>query len=107
MAIKAYLMIDVAEEFCHKGYQDVLSDLADIGKVQSVERIDGTCNLLVKVEVPATTGLVTDQVMPKQWVKSLRVFNVEPAELIEVGKSPRQTLARLEQISPLSSAVGH
>ncbi|MFC1937667.1 hypothetical protein ACFLWY_03835 [Chloroflexota bacterium] len=83
MATTAYLMIDVAEKFCRNGYGDVLRDLADIREVQSIERIGGICDLLVKVEVPGMVGLVTDQIMPKQWIKALRVFNVEPAEPTE------------------------
>lgn len=85
MTTKAYLMIDVAEKFCRNGYLDVLRDLADIREVQSVERIDGICDIMVKAEGTDTKGFVADQIMPKEWVKSLRVFNVEPGEPMETA----------------------
>ena len=86
MGTKAYFMINVAERFCPNGYQDVLRDLETIPEVKSIEQIDGICDLMVKVEAPIRMGLVADQIMPKRWVKSLRVFEVEPTELGETIK---------------------
>ena len=86
MMTKVYLMIDVAEEFCRNGYQDILGDLGDIYEVESVERIDGICDLLVKAEVSGTVMLLTAKIMSRKWVRALRVLHVEPAEpaLIDV-----------------------
>ncbi len=75
MAAKAYFMINVAEQF---GYQEVLKDLIPIPEVESIERIDGMCDLLVKVGVPVAVDFVADEILLKKWVKSLRVLKVEP-----------------------------
>ena len=80
MTTKAYFMIDVAEKSCRNGYQDILKDLVAIPEVETIERIDGICDLMVKVETPLETKLVANKIMPKEWVKSLRLVNVEPAE---------------------------
>ena len=85
MTTKAYCMINVAENFCPNGYQDILRDLANIPEVESVERVDGICDLMVKVEAPTRLGFITDKILPKLWVKSLRVLNIEPAELSETA----------------------
>lgn len=85
MTTKAYFMIDVAEKFCPNGYQDILKDLVAIPEVETIERIDGICDLMVRVDVPIKVGSITDRIMPKQWVKSLRVINVEPAAVGETA----------------------
>jgi len=85
MTTKAYFMIDVAEKFCPNGYQDILKDLVAIPEVETIERIDGICDLMVKVETPVEAKLVADKILAKQWGKSLRVLNVEPAAVGETA----------------------
>ena len=86
MATKAYFMINVAEEFCPNGYQRILRDLLSIPEVEFIERVDGICNLMVKVEAPAGVEFVADKILAKEWVKNLRALKVEPAELNEAIK---------------------
>ncbi len=86
MARRGYCMINVAEKFCPNGYQDVLRDLATIPEVKSAERIDGICDLLVKVETPVGMSSVADKILPKKWVESLRILEIEPVELSETIK---------------------
>ena len=44
----------------------------------SIERIMGTCDLLVKVEAPIRTVFVANKILPKEWVKCLNTLKVEP-----------------------------
>ncbi len=81
MATKAYFMVNVAEKFCPNGYQNVLRDLVTVPEVESIERVDGICDLMVKVETPISVGVVADKILAKAWVQRLRVLKVEPAEL--------------------------
>jgi len=99
MTTKAYFMINLAEKFCHNGYQDVLRDLVAIPEVEVIERVDGICDLMVKIGVPIGVGLVADKVMDKRWVKNLRVLKVEPAELDETTKLTEPELVKA-QINP-------
>ena len=100
MATKAYLMINVAEKFCPNGYQDVLRDLVTIPEVECIERLDGICDLMVKVEGPIGGGFAAEKILPKQWVKSLRVLNVEPAELSETTKLTEPEFLKVQISSP-------
>ena len=52
MAIKAYFMINVAEEDYKNGIEDILKDLETIAEVKAAERVSGFCDLLVKVQAP-------------------------------------------------------
>lgn len=81
MATKRYLMINVAEEACKNGYEDVLRDVITIPEVQSIERLDGIFDLMVQVECPAIVGYAAaDALLAKGWVKRLQVLQVEPTE---------------------------
>ena len=83
MVTKAYCMINVDERFCPNGYQDILRDLVTIPELESIERVEGIYDLLVKVKTPVGARPVADEMGVKTWVKSLRFLKIEPAELSE------------------------
>jgi len=80
MAAKAYFMVIVAEKHLQNNYQDVLRDLKAISEIKSAERVSGTCDLILKVEVPVSNWVVfvANKLLAKEWVKHLQVLNVEP-----------------------------
>jgi len=81
MATKRYLMINVAEEACRNGYEDVLRDLITLPEVQSIEQLDGVFDLIVQVECPAGMGYAAaDDLLAKGWVERLQVLQAEPNE---------------------------
>jgi len=85
MATKRYLMINIAQEACKNGYQDVLRDVITIPEVQSIEQLDGIFDLIVQVECPDTVGYAAaDDLLAKGWVKRLQVLQVESAEPSEI-----------------------
>jgi hypothetical protein len=85
MATKRYLMINIAQEACKNGYQDVLRDVITIPEVQSIEQLDGIFDLIVQVECPDTVGYAAaEDLLAKGWVRRLQVLQVEPAEPSEI-----------------------
>ena len=80
MAAKAYFMVIVAEEYLQNDRQVVLRDLKAIPEIKSAERVSGTCDLMLKVEAPASNWMVftANKLLAKEWVKHLQVLNVEP-----------------------------
>lgn len=96
MATKRYLMINVAEEVCRNGYEDVLKDLITIPEVQSIEQLDGVFDLMVQVESPAIMGYAAaDDLLAKGWVKRLQVLQVESAELAEPSEIMTPTVLEM------------
>jgi hypothetical protein len=89
MAMKRYyIMINMAEEACKNGYQDMLRDLIAMPWVQSIERLDGIFDLMVQVESPAIVEYAAaDDLLAKGWVKRLQVLQVESAEPSEIMTS--------------------
>ena len=69
MGTRAYFMVNVAEKFCQKGYQDVLRELEAIPDVKSVERVGGVCDLFVEVDSPLSRRIfVANKIMANSWI---------------------------------------
>ena len=100
MATKAYFMINVAEKFCQNGYQGILMDLEAIPEVKAVERVNGACDLLVKVEAPIRMIFVANKLLAKEWVKRLYVLNIEPFQTEEYQGFTLDELIRLKRVIP-------
>ena len=100
MATKAYFMINVAERFCQNGYRDILRDLEAIPEVKAVERVNGACDLLVKVEAPIRMIFVANKLLAKEWVKRLYVLNIEPFQTEEYQGFTLDELIRLKRVIP-------
>jgi len=100
MATKGYFMITVAEEFYRNYYQDVLRDLKAVPEVDSIERISGTYNLLVKVTAPMRVIFVANKILPNKWVKKFCILKVEPFKPWDYERLTADELVRLERLIP-------
>lgn len=100
MATRAYFMIDVAEKFSRNGYQNILRDLEAIPEVESVERVTGASDLLVKVEAPIRMIFVANKILAKEWVERLHVLHVEPIQPQEYQGLSIDELVKLKRIIP-------
>ena len=104
MATKAYFVISVAEEFYRNHYQDVLRDLEAVPEVESVERIKGTSDLVVRVNAPIRAVFVANKILPKKWVKSLHMLKVDPFRTDEYQGLTINELLSLRGKIPLEAA---
>ena len=102
MATKGYFMITVEEEFCRDHYQDVMADLEAVPEVDSIERISGTCNVLVTVTAPIRAIFVANKILPNKWVKHLYMLKVEPFKPHDYVGLTLDELVRLRGLIPNS-----
>jgi len=98
MGTKAYFMIKVAKKVSRNGFQNILKDLESIPEVQSVERVNGAYDLLVKVEAPIRMIFVANKLMAKEWVKRLYVLKVEPIQPEEYQGLTVDELIKLKRL---------
>jgi hypothetical protein len=81
MGMKAYFMIDVADEVREEGrWADAESELETIPEVETIEPVSGSCDFLVKADVPIRAIFVANKIRAMEWVKRLRILRVEPVE---------------------------
>lgn len=103
MATKGYFMITVEEEFYRNQYQAVLRDLKAVPEVDSIERISGTYDLLVKVTAPMRAIFVANKILHNKWVKHFCILKVEPFKPRDYEGFTVDELARLEGLIPRPS----
>ncbi len=104
MATKAYFMVNVAEKFWQEGYQRIFRDLEAIPEVKAIERVNGACDLLVKVEAPIRMIFVANKLMAKEWVKRLHVLHVEPIQPEAYQGLSVDELIRLKRLIPTETS---
>ena len=95
MGTKAYFMINMEKRFCDDGYYlDALRELEAMPEVEDVKPVSGVCDLLVKVDVPIRAIFVANKIRAKNWVKGLRILNVELAQGTEAPKPAEPELLK-------------
>jgi len=102
MATTGYFMITVKEEFYRNYYQDVLRDLKAVPEVDSIQRISGTHNLLVKVTAPMRLIFVANKILPNKWIKQFCILKVEPFKPNDYEGFTADELIRLKELMPES-----
>jgi hypothetical protein len=102
MATRGYFMITVKEDFYRNDYQTVLKDLKAVPEVDSIQRICGTHNLLVKVTAPMRLIFVADKILPNKWVKQFFILKVEPFKPHDYEGVTVDELIRLRELMPKS-----
>ena len=99
MGMKAYFMIDVADEIYQNGHwQRAKQELEAIPEVEDVEPVSGSCDFLLKVDVPIRAIFVANKIRDKSWVKRLRILRVEPVE-VEQEQELSKILAEERSVS--------
>jgi len=98
MATTGYFLITVEEEFYRNYYQDVLRDLKAVPEVDSIERISGTYNLLVKITAPMRVIFVANKILPNKWVKQFNILKVVPFKPNDYEGLTGDELARLDEL---------
>jgi len=80
MGTKAYFMIKM--ERTGDGHMDAIRGLEAMPEVEAVERVSGEYDLIVTaaVDAPIRVGIIAKEIEAREWVKSLRILNVEPAQ---------------------------
>ncbi len=113
MGMKAYFMIDVTDEVYQEGrWQHAKQELEAIPEVEAVDPVSGSCDFLVKVDVPIRAIFVANKIRTKEWVKGLRILRVEPVEpekerpLSEILAEERKTLSIREQLRSRAGRLG-
>ena len=78
MGISAYFMIKIGGN----GHLDAVKELEAIPEIETVIPVSGEYDFIAeaRVDIPISIGAVARTIEAKEWVKSLQVLKVEPAE---------------------------
>lgn len=101
MATKTYFVISIDGDYYQNRYQEILKELKTIAEVESVERIKGSCDLIVQAKAPVRAIFVADKILPKEWVKRLLMLKVDPFQVNELEELSYSELIRLKRVIPV------
>jgi len=76
MGLRAYLLVEVVDEMEVGEFVQEIRDLEEIPGVDFVDPVIGEHDLVIMVEAPVAVDAVTQKVMAKKWVKSVKTLRV-------------------------------
>lgn len=76
MGLRAYLLIDVADDMEQEQFIQALRDLEEMPGVDFVDPIIGSCDMVVMVDAPVTVAALADEIRAKGWVKNMEIMRI-------------------------------
>jgi uncharacterized protein with GYD domain len=76
MGLRAYLMIDVADEMEQQEFVQALRELEEMEGVDFVDPVIGSCDMVVMVDAPTTVEALADKIKAKGWVKNMEILRL-------------------------------
>jgi DNA-binding Lrp family transcriptional regulator len=76
MGLRAYLLVDVADEMDQQEFIKVLRQLEEMPGVDFVDPVIGSHDMVIMVDAPVTVEALASKIREKSWVKGLEILRV-------------------------------
>jgi hypothetical protein len=76
MGLRAYLLLDVADDVDQEGLVTALKELEETPDVDFVDPVVGKCEMVVMVDAPITVEATASKIRSKKWVKSCEILRI-------------------------------
>jgi uncharacterized protein YjgD (DUF1641 family) len=76
MGMRAYLMVNVAEEVNEQGFAEILRELEGMTEVDFVDPVVGNWDIVIMIEAPITVEAVAKKIEEQPWVKELKTLKI-------------------------------
>jgi hypothetical protein len=76
MGLRAYLLIEVADEIEQRAFINEIRQLEDMPGVDFVDPIIGSCDLVVMIDAPVTVESIARKIQEKAWVKKIEILRI-------------------------------
>jgi DNA-binding Lrp family transcriptional regulator len=76
MGLRAYLMVDVADDMEQRQFIDVLRELEEAPGVDFVDPVIGEHDMVVMVDAPVTVEAVANKIRDKAWAKKVEILRI-------------------------------
>ena len=76
MGLRAYLLIDVADEMEQQEFVKVLRQLEEMPGVDFVDPVIGSCDMVIMVDAPVTVEAIASKIRDKGWVKNVEILRI-------------------------------
>jgi len=76
MGLRAYLLLEVADDVDQKQYFDALRELEEAPEVDFVDPVVGSQDMVIMIDAPVTVEATASKIRAKQWVKNMEILRI-------------------------------
>jgi len=92
MGLRAYLMVDVADDVDQRQFVKALRELEELPGVDFVDPVIGSHDMVIMVDAPVTVESIASKVRAKEWVKELEIMRI--VSMFERHRASKQELLK-------------
>lgn len=76
MGVRAYLLVDVADDMEQQDFINTLRELEEMPGVDFVDPVIGSRDMVIMVDAPVTVEATASKIRAKDWVKNLEILRI-------------------------------
>jgi len=95
MGLRAYLLVDVADDMKQKEFIEALRELEEMAGVDFVDPVIGSRDMVIMVDSPVTVEAIANKIQAKSWVKDTEILRI-------VGMFERHRASKKELLKALT-----
>ena len=76
MGVRAYLLVDVADDMEQQEFITTLRELEEMPGVDFVDPVIGSRDMVITVDAPVTVEAIASKIRAKNWVKDLEILRI-------------------------------
>lgn len=76
MGLRAYLLVDVADDMEQQEFIKVLRELEEMPGVDFVDPVIGSRDMIIMVDAPVTVEAIASKVRTKSWYKDMEILRI-------------------------------
>lgn len=92
MGLRAYLLVDVADDMDQQQFVKAVRDLEEEHAVDFVDPVIGHCDMVIMVEAPVSVEVVANKIKEQSWVKNIEMLRI--VSLYERHRSSKKQLLK-------------
>jgi hypothetical protein len=76
MGVRAYLLVEVADDMEQQDFVSTLRQLEEMPGVDFVDPVIGSADMVIMVDAPVTVEAIASRIRAKDWVKKLEILRI-------------------------------
>ncbi len=76
MGLRAYLLVDVADDMKQDEFIKVLRELEDMSGIDFVDPVIGSRDLVIMVDAPVTVDAIANKIQSKGFIKNIEILRI-------------------------------
>ena len=76
MGLRAYLLVDVADDMEQQDFVKALRELEEAPGVDFVDPVIGSRDMVIMVDAPVTVEAIASKIRANSWVKNLEILRI-------------------------------